>query len=132
DGVGDAVGRPADRPVDYRVLLASGLVMMAIGLLMLAHIQPADGIAWIIGGSTVQAIGAGLLLTPLSTLAFSTLAPAMRTDAAGIHRLLRQLGFASGIALMTAVLRSRVEANLLALSGPAVSTGASPPAFPGD
>jgi len=118
--------------VDYRVLLASGLVMMAIGLLMLAHIQPADGIAWIVGGSTVQAIGAGLLLTPLSTLAFSTLPPAMRTDAAGIYSLLRQLGFASGIALMTAVLRSRVEANLLALSGPAVSTGASPPAFPGD
>jgi DHA2 family multidrug resistance protein len=118
--------------VDYRVLLASGLVMMAIGLLMLAHIQPADGIAWIVGGSTVQAIGAGLLLTPLSTLAFSTLPPAMRTDAAGIYSLLRQLGFASGIALMTAVLRSRVEANMLALSGPAVSTGANPPASLGD
>src|SRR3954447_20268093 len=70
--------------------------------------------------------GAGLLLTPLSTLAFSTLPPAMRTDAAGIYSLLRQLGFASGIALMTAVLRSRVEANLLAASGPA-GAGASLP-----
>src|SRR5438067_1730063 len=43
--------------VDYRVLLASGLVLMAIGLLMLSRIQPADAVAWIIGGSSVQAIG---------------------------------------------------------------------------
>src|SRR5205823_3105646 len=77
--------------VDYRVLLASGLLLMAIGLLMLSRIQPADAVAWIIGGSSVQAIGAGLLLTPLSTLAFSTLAPEMRTDAAGVYSLLRQL-----------------------------------------
>ena len=113
--------------VDYRVLLASGLLLMAIGLLMLSRIQPADAVAWIIGGSSVQAIGAGLLLTPLSTLAFSTLVPEMRTDAAGVYSLLRQLGLASGIALMTAVLRTRVEANLAGLSGSA-GAGANPPA----
>jgi DHA2 family multidrug resistance protein len=114
--------------VDVRVLLAGGLMMMAIGLSMLSQVQPADAVAWIIGGSSVQAIGAGLLLTPLSTLAFSTLTPEMRTDAAGVYSLLRQLGLASGIALMTAVLRTRVEANLAGLSASAGGAGASPPA----
>lgn len=104
--------------IDYRVLLATGLLLMAAGLAMLSHIQPAEGVPWIVAGSTVQAIGGGLLLTPLSTFAFSTLAPEMRTDGAGIYSLLRQLGFASGIALMTAVLRTRVDANLLALAPP--------------
>jgi DHA2 family multidrug resistance protein len=114
--------------VDVRVLLAGGLMMMAIGLSMLSRVQPADAVAWIIGGSSVQAIGAGLLLTPLSTLAFSTLSPEMRTDAAGVYSLLRQLGLASGIALMTAVLRTRVQANLVGLSASAGGAGANPPA----
>jgi len=68
-----------------------------------------------------------LLLTPLSTLAFSTIVPEMRTDAAGVYSLLRQLGLASGIELMPAVLRTRVEANLAGLSGSA-GAGANPPA----
>ena len=46
-----------------------------------------------------------MLFTPLSTLAFSTLATELRTDATGLYSLLRQLGYASGVALMTAVLQ---------------------------
>jgi hypothetical protein len=49
----------------------------------------------------------------LSTLAFSTLHRDRRTDAAGLYSLVRQLGFASGVALMTAVLRARVEVHSL-------------------
>jgi DHA2 family multidrug resistance protein len=111
--------------LDYRVILAIGLALMAAGLVMLSHIQPAYGVVWIIVGSTVQAIGAGLLLTPLSTLAFSTLPTEMRTDAAGIYSLVRQLGFASGIALMAAVLRMRVDLNLAALGGGAAGADAA-------
>jgi hypothetical protein len=45
----------------------------------------------------------GLLLTRLSTLAFSSLATELRTDAAGIYSLLRQLGCATGVAAMAAL-----------------------------
>ena len=113
--------------VDYRILLATGLLLMAAGLVMLSHIRPAEGVLWIVAGSTVQAIGGGLLFTPLSTLAFSTLIPEMRTDAAGVYSLLRQLGCASGVALMTAVLHYRLSANLIAFGAPA-GGGASLPA----
>jgi hypothetical protein len=89
---------------------------MASGFAILSQIHPADGLIWLIIGSTVQAIGAGLLFTPHSTLAFSTLAPDLRTEASGLYSLLRQLGFASSVALMTAVLRTRIDINLLGIT----------------
>src|SRR5258708_29594276 len=78
---------------------------MAAGLAILAQLRPGDGVLWMIIGSTVQSIGAGLLFTPHSTFAFATLAPELRTDASGVFSLLRQLGCACGVALMTAVRR---------------------------
>ena len=52
------------------------------------------------------------MFTPLSALAFSTLADDLRTDAAGVYSLLRQLGCATGVAVMTAVLQARIQTNL--------------------
>ena len=51
------------------------------------------------------------MFTPLSTLAFSTLAAELRTDATGVYNLLRQLGCATGVAMMTAVLQSGIQSR---------------------
>jgi DHA2 family multidrug resistance protein len=109
--VGELVGR-----IHYRILLSIGWVFMASGFALLSQVRAADGLIWMIIGSTVQAIGAGLLFTPHSTLAFSTLGPDLRTEASGLYSLLRQLGFASSVALMTAVLRTRIDINLLGMT----------------
>jgi DHA2 family multidrug resistance protein len=105
--IGHIIGR-----VDMRILLASGWLLMAAGLAILSAIQTGNGPLWIIIGSAIQALGAGMLYTPISTLAFSTLATELRTDATGLFSLLRQLGYASGVALMTALLQQRVQINL--------------------
>jgi MFS transporter, DHA2 family, multidrug resistance protein len=105
--IGQIIGR-----VDMRILLASGWLMLAAGLVILSAIETGNGPLWIIVGSAIQAVGAGMLYTPISTLAFSTLAPEMRTDATGLFSLLRQLGYASGVALMTALLQQRVQSDL--------------------
>jgi DHA2 family multidrug resistance protein len=105
--VGQLIGK-----IDYRILLTSGWLLMAAGLAILSKITLAQGIEWMVVGSTVQAVGAGMLFTPHSTLAFSTLAAGLRTDASGLYSLLRQLGFASGVALMTAILRMRIAHDL--------------------
>ena len=110
--VGEMMGR-----VDYRILLSLGWLTMSGGLGILSQLRPEGALAWLIIGSTVQAVGAGLLFTPHSTLAYSTLAPALRTDASGLYSLLRQLGFASGVALMTAVLRLEIAGHRRALAG---------------
>ena len=121
--VGRLIGR-----VDYRILLSVGWLLMAGGLALLSQIEPSQALAWFITGSTIQAVGAGLLFTPHSTLAFSTLAPELRTDASGLYSLLRQLGFASGVALMTGVLRFEVDAHLGVLTGGSSGAGGLPPA----
>ena len=106
--VGSVVGK-----IDYRILLAAGWVLMAAGLAVLSTVPPEHSALPIIVGSTIQAIGAGMLYTPHSALAFITLTADRRTDAAGLYSLLRQLGYASGVALMTAVLRLTISVNLI-------------------
>jgi DHA2 family multidrug resistance protein len=53
-------------------------------------------------------MGAGTILMPLSTYAFITLPAELRTDGAGLYSLLRQIGCAAGVAVMTAVLEMKL------------------------
>lgn len=116
--------------VDGRILLAIGLALMAAGLAMIAAARPPGALQWIVTGSTLQAIGGGMLITSLSTVGFSTLAAELRTDAAGVYSLLRQLGCACGVALMTAVLHARLEARVEQLRDGLETPGAEiPPHF---
>lgn len=109
--VGGLMGR-----IDCRMLLCLGWLTMCAGLGILARVGPEDTFLWLVVGSTVQAVGAGMLFTPHSTLAYSTLPRALRTDASGLYSLLRQLGFASGVAVMATLLRLRIEVRHDALA----------------
>lgn len=120
------VGYLIDR-IDHRILLAAGLLITAGALVLLAQVPVDDGGFWLASASGIQGIGVGLMFTPLSTLAFSTLAAELRTDAAGVYNLLRQLGCATGVAAMTAVLQARIDNGLLAISGRAEAGGGLPP-----
>ena len=102
--------------VDHRALLAMGLVITAGALELMSHVSPDGGELWLAATSAAQGVGIGLLFTPLSTLAFSTLGPDLRTDAAGVYNLARQLGCAAGVATMTAVLQARIESGVSALN----------------
>jgi DHA2 family multidrug resistance protein len=66
------------------------------------------------------------LFTPLSTLAFSSLAAELRTDAAGVYSLLRQLGCATGVAAMTALLQAKIQTNYAAIADQRALGAASP------
>ena len=103
--------------IDNRALLAGGIVITACGLALMSQMPLDGGEIWLAAANAIQGIGVGLLFTPLSTLAFSTLAAELRTDAAGVYSLLRQLGCATGVAMMTAVLQARIQAHLLSGSG---------------
>ena len=75
-----------------------------------------------------KGIGIGLLFTPLSTIAFSTLDAELRTDAAGLYNLARQLGCATGVAAMTAVLQARIHSQLRISTPPKAIATSSPQA----
>lgn len=108
--------------VSFRILLAAGWLIMATGLAILASLRPGpDAALWIVVGSMIQAGGAAMLYTPLSTLAFRTLPADLRTDASGLYSLLRQLGYGCGIALMMAVLHLRLRGHLVGAAAPGLA-----------
>jgi DHA2 family multidrug resistance protein len=108
--------------IDQRILLFVGLVLTAIALEAMARVPAALAGPWLAAASAVQGIGVGLLFTPLSSLAFSTLAAELRTDAAGVYNLMRQLGCATGVAMMTAFWQVLFHAGLAPFPGQAADT----------
>ena len=111
-----AVGYLIDK-VDHRVLLVAGMLITASAFELISQMPPDRGEIWLIGASAIQGVGVGLLFTPLSTLAFSSLPPDLRTDAAGVYSLLRQLGCATGVAAMTALLQAKIQTYSMAIAG---------------
>jgi MFS transporter, DHA2 family, multidrug resistance protein len=109
-----AVGYLINR-IDHRALLVVGLLITATAFEMISLVPPDDGELWLAAASGLQGVGAGLLFTPLSTLAYSSLSAQLRTDAAGLYSLLRQLGCATGVAAMTALLQARIQTNFLGM-----------------
>lgn len=120
--VGQLIGK-----VEFRSLLVAGLALMAAGLVLLSAVRQKHPLPLVVVGSTIQSIGGGLLFTSLSTVGFSTLPPALRTDASGVYSLLRQLGYASWTALMMALLRAGIAANLANAGSPGDGAGAAAP-----
>jgi MFS transporter, DHA2 family, multidrug resistance protein len=108
------VGQVIDR-IDHRALLAAGLLISAGALVVFSWVPAQGGELWLVSASAIQGLGVGLMFTPLSTLAFSSLAAELRTDAAGVYSLVRQLGCATGVAAMTALLQARIRTNFLAI-----------------
>src|SRR6266478_5163445 len=119
-----AVGYLIDR-IDHRALLATGLTITAAALELMSRVPPDGGELWLATASALQGIGVGLLFTPLSTLAFASLVSELRTDAAGVYSLLRQLGCATGVALMTAVLQARIQDNVAVFPNGGAGAGRS-------
>src|SRR5439155_19626228 len=80
--------------------------------------------------SFVQGVGMGLMFVPMNLIAFSTLAPALRTDGSAMFNLMRNVGMAIGVSITTTVLASgiqRMHAQLAASANPfnrALSTNA--------
>jgi MFS transporter, DHA2 family, multidrug resistance protein len=120
-----AVGYLIDK-IDHRALLIVGMVITAGAFELISQMPPDGSGTWLAGASAIQGIGVGLLFTPLSTLAFSSLPAELRTDAAGVYSLLRQLGCATGVAAMTALLQARIHTNYVAIVHQPVRGAVSP------
>ncbi len=58
----------------------------------------------------MQGAGLGLVFTPLQVLAFATLAPALRTEAAALFSLVRNIGAAIGVSVTSALLAHNTQA----------------------
>ena len=87
--------------VDPRILVAIGIVLSAVGTMMMAGLSlQAD--AWAIAAPGIIAgVGMGLFFVPLTAVAFGSVRPDRLDEAAGLYALMRGIGGSAGIAVVT-------------------------------
>jgi len=89
---------------DSRVLVGIGVILMGTSLYMMTGFAIDQPARPVIVSGIVQGLGLGLIFVPLQTLAFETLAPRMRTTAAALLNLSRNIGGSVGISVVGAQL----------------------------
>lgn len=102
------VGRLVSR-VDSRVLVGVGIVASALGSHVMTTYSLDMGMWRVIWPAFVQGIGLGLIFVPLSTIAYATLERSRLAEAAGIYSLIRTLGSAVGISIITTLMTRQAQ-----------------------
>jgi MFS transporter, DHA2 family, multidrug resistance protein len=109
------VGRLVHR-VDPRLLVSFGLVLTAYSLWRMTFFS-LEMTEWpVIVSGVIQGFGLGFVFIPLSTVAFATLSPRLRTDATSLFNLVRNLGSSIGISIMATMLARNIQTNHASLS----------------
>ena len=94
------------RFVDARILIGLGLALSTVTLWEMSGVTPDIGRFTLIWTSVLQGVGLGLIFVPLSTVAFATLAPSLRTEGTAMWTLIRNLGSSIGVSIVIAELTS--------------------------
>ena len=87
--------------------------------------QPSGPVIW---SGVVQGLGLGLIFVPLQSLAFETLVPRLRTTAASLLNLARNIGGSIGISIVSSQLVRMTQvahADMASNIGPEVPTAAA-------
>src|SRR5947208_6938302 len=87
--------------IDSRLLVGIGVALMGVSLYMMTGFAIDQPSRPVIVSGVVQGLGLGLIFVPLQSLAFETLAPRMRTTAAALLNLSRNIGGSVGISVVS-------------------------------
>jgi DHA2 family multidrug resistance protein len=97
------VGRLVSR-TDPRLLVGVGMLISAAGSYAMTWYSLDVNTMWVIWPAFLQGMGLGLIFVPLSTIAYATLDRSRMAEAAGIYSLLRTIGAAAGISVVTTLM----------------------------
>jgi EmrB/QacA subfamily drug resistance transporter len=97
-----------------RVLIAPGFLLIGAGLLLMGGLTPADDWHHLLPGMIVGGVGAGLVNVPLVATAVGVVAPRRAGMASGINSTFRQIGIATGIAILGTIFINRIESTIIA------------------
>lgn len=89
------------RMFDPRYLVAAGLVMTAIGTLLMAHFNLYVDFWGIATPGIWSGIGTGLFFVPLTAVAFASISKGQLDEASGVYALMRGIGGSAGIAVVS-------------------------------
>jgi DHA2 family multidrug resistance protein len=102
--------------VDIRLIVLTGLLLMAWSLYDMAAFNADVGTFEIVYTGVLQGIGLGFVFVPLSTITFATLSARYRNEGTAMFSLVRNIGSSVGISLVMTVLGHETQASHAALS----------------
>ncbi len=91
------VGGRITGKVDPRAVIAFGLVCIALSALEMSTWTAEVGEWPLVWTNFVQGIGGGIILVPIQVIAFPSVAPVLRTEAAAVYNLIRSIGASIGV-----------------------------------
>jgi EmrB/QacA subfamily drug resistance transporter len=94
--------------VPARALIGPGLVLVGVGLLLMRGLTASSGWNHLIPGFVVAGVGVGLVNPPLASTAVGVVRPERAGMASGINATFRQVGIATGIALLGTLFSNRL------------------------
>jgi hypothetical protein len=97
--------------VPIRLLLGSGLALVAGSLWLMSGISVDSSWTTLLPGFLVGGVGIGLVNAPLASTAVSTVRQERAGMASGLNNTFRQLGIATGIAALGAIFQGKVGAS---------------------
>jgi DHA2 family multidrug resistance protein len=95
--------------MDPRYLMTAGAGLLVWSMWAMTDWTPSIDVTSISLVTFVQGVGMGLIFVPMNLVAFATLAPRWRTDAAGLTNLMRNIGSAVGVSITTTVLSNSIQ-----------------------
>jgi DHA2 family multidrug resistance protein len=102
---------------DPRLIVGAGMLISAAGSYAMTSYSLDINTLWIIWPALLQGIGLGLIFVPLSTIAYATLDRAKMSEAAGIYSLVRTIGAAAGISVVTTLMTRQAQVMWNELGG---------------
>ncbi|HEV2452017.1 MAG TPA: MFS transporter, partial [Streptosporangiaceae bacterium] len=94
--------------VPVRLLIGAGLLAVGLSLLLMRGLNAASSWTHLIPGLIVGGVGAGLVNPPLASTAVGVVRPERAGMASGINSTFRQVGIATGIAVLGTLFSHKV------------------------
>jgi EmrB/QacA subfamily drug resistance transporter len=105
-------GRLSSR-VPVRLLIGPGLIIVGVSLLLMRGLNAGSAWTHLIPGMIVAGVGVGLVNPPLASTAVGVVPPQQAGMASGINSTFRQVGTATGIALLGTLFSNDVKDEVL-------------------
>jgi hypothetical protein len=104
----------ASSQVPVRLLIGGGLLMVGVALLLMRGLGAASSWTHLLPGLIVAGLGSGMVNPPLASTAVGVVRPERAGMASGINSTFRQVGIATGIAVLGTLFSHRVVSEVRA------------------
>jgi EmrB/QacA subfamily drug resistance transporter len=100
--------------VPVRLLIGPGLLIIGVGLLLMRGLTATSSWTHLIPGMILSGLGVGIVNPPLASTAVGVVQPQRAGMASGINSTFRQVGIATGIALLGSLFANKVRSDVMA------------------